>query len=80
MVAAATGSRDYCVINANYRSVLCHRNTLSIGVNRCVLCIPDLPHSWHRKRDMTRRKKRKRRSRRNGDRACRRSENGDVVV
>lgn len=34
--AAATGSRDYCVINANYRAVPCHRNTLSVGVNRSV--------------------------------------------
>lgn len=62
--SAATGSRDYCVINANYRAVPCHRNTLSVGVNRRVLCIPGLPHSWHRKSDVTRKKKRRKRRRR----------------
>jgi len=44
--AATTGSRDYCVINANYRAVPCHRGTLSVGANRRVLCVPSLPHSW----------------------------------
>lgn len=59
--AAATGSRDYCVINANYRAVPCRRGTFSVGANRRVLCVlhvPGLPHSSHRKSDMTRRKKR----------------------
>lgn len=56
--AAATGSRDYCVINANYRAVPCRRGTLSVGANRRVLCVPGLPYSGHRKSDMTRRKKR----------------------
>lgn len=60
--AAATGSRDYCVINANYRALPCHRGTLSVGVNcsgLCVLYVSGLPHSSHRKSDMTRRKKRR---------------------
>lgn len=47
------------------------------------MCIPGLPHSWHRKSDMTWRKRRKRRRKTRsgsyGDRAWRRSENAGVV-
>jgi len=67
--ATATGSRDYCVINANYRAVPCHRARYAFREEWiAAFCVHTGSSTLLRigRSDMTRRKIRKRRRKRSG--------------